>query len=73
VVVLLDREQGGEKEASMAGLRLHSLIPFKSKGIHWLKEDLSPIEYEIITQYLKDPDYFQKAEVQAEIIGVFKK
>ncbi len=67
VVVLLDREQGAEKEAKKLDVILHSLIPFKSKGIHWLKNDLNPIEYNIITEYLDNPNIFQTNSIQADI------
>lgn len=67
VLVLLDREQGGVEEAKKLGVKLHSLIPFKSKGIDWLKEDFSSTEYNILTDYLKNPHQFQQADVQVKI------
>ncbi len=65
VVVLLDREQGAAEVASQHGISLHSLIPFKSRGIEWLR--LSEIEYEVITEYLRDEKKYQDAEVQEEL------
>lgn len=70
VVVLLDREQGAAEVASQHGISFHSLIPFKSKGIEWLKTSLSEIEYEVITEYLRDEKKYQDAEVQEELYGV---
>ena len=67
VVVLLDREQGAAAVATQHGISLHSLIPFKSKGIEWLKNSLSEIEYEVITEYLQDEKSYQDAEVQKEL------
>ena len=67
VVVLLDREQGATEVASQHGISFHSLIPFKSKGIEWLKSSLSEIEYEVITEYLRDDKRFQDAKVQKEL------
>jgi len=67
VVVLLDREQGAGAVASQHGISFHSLIPFKSKGMEWLKNSLSEIEYEVITEYLRDEKKYQDAEVQKEI------
>ena len=67
ILVLLDREQGGVEEAKKRNIDLHSLIPFKSKGIHWLKEDLNSIEYKIITNYLDDPAKYQNIDLQTEL------
>lgn len=60
VAVLIDREQGGEEAAKKMGIRLHALIPFKKKGIEWLREYLSPFEYEIIKDYLQNPEKYQE-------------
>ena len=67
VVVLLDREQGAADVARQYGISFHSLIPFKSKGVKWLKTSLSEIEYEVITEYLRDDEKYQDAEVQKEL------
>jgi orotate phosphoribosyltransferase len=67
VVVLIDREQGAADVASKHGISLHSLIPFKSKGIEWLRSALSTNEYEVITDYLRDEKSFQNAAVQNEL------
>ena len=67
VVVLLDREQGAAEVASKHGISFHSLIPFKSKGIGWLKNSLSEIEYKVITEYLRDEKKYQDARVQEEL------
>lgn len=71
VVVLLDREQGAAEVASQHGISFHSLIPFKSKGIGWL--ELSEIEYEVITEYLRDEKRYQDAAVQKELYGLCSK
>jgi len=73
VVVLLDREQGAAEVASQHGISFHSLIPFKSKGIEWLKSKVSKIEYEVISGYLRDETKYQDAEVQKELYGVVLK
>jgi len=70
VVVLLDREQGAGEVASQHGSSLHSLIPFKSNGIEWLKNSLSEIEYKVITEYLRDEGKYQDAEVQKELYEI---
>ena len=67
IAVLLDREQGGEVEAKKHNVTLHSLIPFKSKGIDWLKDDFSEVEYRVITDYLNNPEKYQQKELQDEI------
>ena len=67
VVVLLDREQGAVEAASRCGITFHALIPFKSKGIGWLKNSLSDIEYAVISEYLRDESKYQDAEVQKEL------
>lgn len=67
VVVLLDREQGAEKSAIEQGVELHSLIPFKSKGIKWLSGVLASREREVITAYLENPGIYQDASMQAEL------
>lgn len=68
VAVLIDREQGGKETARKFGIRLHALIPFKQKGIEWLKEHLSPLEYEIIKDYLKNPERYQDESDRKKIL-----
>jgi orotate phosphoribosyltransferase len=41
VNVLLDREQGASERAKELGMSLHSLIPFKSEGLWWLRDKLA--------------------------------
>lgn len=67
IVVLLDREQGGAEKARSAGFQLCSFIPFATKGVHWLKEGISEIEYKTIIEYMVDPQKFQIADKQAEL------
>jgi len=67
VVVLLDREQGAEERARKVGIKLHALIPFKSKGIEWLKNCLTEIEYEIIKDYLSNPSKYQEESIQRHL------
>ena len=73
VVVLLDREQGAAEVAAQHGISFYSLIPFKSKGLEWLKNSLSEIEYEVISGYLRDEKKYQNAEVQKELYEVVLK
>jgi uridine monophosphate synthetase len=67
VVVLLDREQGASDIAKQHGIALHSLIPFKSKGIGWLADKMSSIELTIIEDYLENPEKYQNAELQDDL------
>lgn len=67
VVVLLDREQGAQEIASQNGIELHSLIPFKTKGLLWLSECMSDIEYQIISDYLINPNEFQDKKIQNDL------
>ena len=67
VVVVLDREQGAKELAKEYGIKLHSLIPFMSKGMPWLKNVLADREYEVIVDYLRDTEKYQDPRVQAEL------
>ena len=67
VVVLIDREQGAKEIAETNGMKLWSLIPFKTKGVQWLKDRMRPLEYEIITDYLKDEKKYQDQKLQNEL------
>lgn len=67
VAVVLDREQGGQDAAREAGIRLLSLIPFKSIGLPLLKGVMHKTEWEIVSRYLHDPSQFQDREAQKEI------
>ena len=67
VAVLLDREQGAAKMAEHLGLTLHSLIPFKTKGITWLREKMSLKEYSVIKDYLHNEKEYQNKERQEEL------
>ena len=71
VIVLIDREQGSKEAANKLGINLYSLIPFKTKGIHWLYEDnkLNEQEYADIVDYLDDPDKYQNENMQKKIMS----
>jgi len=59
VLVLFDREQGAVDEARSHKKNLRALIPFKSKGLQWLKDSFSEIEHDVISGYLDNPDKYQ--------------
>jgi orotate phosphoribosyltransferase len=67
VIVLFDREQGAADTAAAHGLKLHSLIAFRSKGVDWLKDKMSKEEYDVILSYLSDSSKYQVPEIQADL------
>lgn len=67
VVVVLDREQGGAEAALKLGIRLLSLIPFKSVGLPLLKPVMHEAEWDILRRYLENPDEFQDRTIQEQI------
>jgi orotate phosphoribosyltransferase len=67
VIVLLDREQGGQAAAEKEGIDLMSLIPFKTVGLALLEGLMEKVELETLRHYLDDPQHFQNKEVQAEL------
>lgn len=67
VAVVLDREQGGAGSAHDAGVKLLSLVPFKTVGLPLLQETMHSAEWDAISRYLEDPAQFQAAEVQADL------
>jgi len=68
VAVLFDREQGAEQRARDLGMNLHSVIPFKSKGIDWLRGKMSEEECRVIADYLSNDKKYQDKEVQKQLI-----
>jgi orotate phosphoribosyltransferase len=68
VAVVIDREQGGAEELKEAGLDVHSLIPFKTKGIYWLKDKLKKDEFELIKDYLKDDTKYQDEALREKLL-----
>lgn len=67
VAVLFDREQGAAANAQHYGMDLFSLIPFHTKGMDWLKDKMSPKEYEVICDYLDKPEEYQDMSVRKEL------
>jgi len=73
VIVLFDREQGAVEEAQKHGVKLYSGIPFKSKGLMWLKGVWSDLEGEVVREYLENPDKYQKEDKQLELREIAEK
>lgn len=67
IVVLLDRQQGATSVAETYGVKLHSLIPFLDKGLCWLEDVMSDVEFQVIENYLIYPDHYQSVIVQKEL------
>lgn len=67
VVVLMDREQGAQEAARERGVRLHALIPFRSRGLSWLSTSFSEEEYQILTDYLDHPEKYQDPMLQKQL------
>ncbi len=67
VIVLLDREQGGQAAAEKHGIQLLSLVPFKTVGLPLLEGAMEKVEWETLRRYLDDPEKFQDKTVQAEL------
>lgn len=67
VAVLLDREQGAAEKAASLNITMHSLIPFKTKCIAWLKERMTDEEYNVIKDYLHNEKEYQSKQKQDEL------
>lgn len=70
IIVVLDREQGAEKIAKKNRINLHSLIPFASKGLPWLKDVFADQEYKVIIDYLYNPRKYQDPSMQKELLEI---
>ncbi|MDE1825143.1 MAG: hypothetical protein KGH61_02460 [Candidatus Micrarchaeota archaeon] len=72
IFVLLNREQGADAIAAKLGYTIHSVIPFISKGLEWLKGPLEQNEYNTIIDYVRHPDSFQSELMQQSLVAVAK-
>jgi orotate phosphoribosyltransferase len=70
VLVVLDREQGGRQAAEQEGIRLLSIIPFKTVGLPLLKDVMHPTEWDVINRYLEDSTPFQTESEQKRIAAL---
>jgi orotate phosphoribosyltransferase len=62
VAVIINREQGAAARAAEHNIALHALIPFKSRGIEWLKQSFSALEYIVLKDYLSDCTPYQNKD-----------
>lgn len=67
VAVIFDREQGADVVAIQNGMKLHSIIPFLSRGLGWLKDSWSNVEGEVVADYLKNNRLYQTQEKWEEL------
>ncbi len=67
VVVLLDREQGAAEAARVRNVRLHALIPFRTRGLSWLSPVLSEEEHRVLADYLDSPEHYQLPGIQQKL------
>ncbi|MFH1325257.1 MAG: hypothetical protein ABIH49_00605 [archaeon] len=73
VAVVLDREQGGAEEAKKYGMRLHSLVKFKTQGLEYLEEAMHPGEFVLIADYQQNPERYQNRDMQKEVLEMAAK
>ena len=59
VAVVIDRQQGAEEIAEEHGISIHALIKFR-EAIEWIKDMMEEEEYEIVVEYLNNPEKYQK-------------
>lgn len=67
VAVVIDRQQGAEEVARQHGIKLHALIKFK-EAIKWTKDMMSGKEYQIVVDYLENPEKYQDEEKRKEML-----
>ncbi|MBC7129295.1 MAG: hypothetical protein H5T45_06165 [Thermoplasmatales archaeon] len=61
VAVIIDRQQGAEEAASKHGVKIYSIIKFRD-NIEWLRDEMGREEYEVIVDYLGNPEKYQDEE-----------
>ena len=72
VIVLLDREQGAVETAKKSGMNLFSVIPFRTKGVPWLKDQMNPKEFDVITDYLSNEQKYQYPDMRKALKALVK-
>lgn len=67
VCVVVDRLQGGLDLIRRGGISLHSLVQLTPTRLDTLRPFLEGPEYEVIAEYLADPDKFENPAVQKKL------
>jgi len=62
IAVILDRHQGARQRARDLNLRLHCLIDIVYDGLLILRDSMSDEEYSIVSDYLTDPEGFERPQ-----------
>lgn len=70
VLVVVDREQGGEEAAQEHGFSLRSVLRLQSEGLDALRERLAPVEYDMVKAYFEDPAAFQDPGEQRRLAAM---
>jgi orotate phosphoribosyltransferase len=71
VAVIIDREQSCEKERERNELHVHSIIPLKTKGIYWLKDQIQESQFNLIKDYLDNDKKYQNPGERKVILKEF--
>ncbi|HIH17914.1 MAG TPA: hypothetical protein HA282_04020 [Nanoarchaeota archaeon] len=72
ILVVFDREQGAQAKADQEGMSLNSLVKFKGQALEWLMEEMEEYEHSLVSDYLENPELYQDAEVQQELLKELK-
>jgi orotate phosphoribosyltransferase len=70
VLVVVDREQGGSEAAASHGFALHALLRLRTECLPLLRDQLAPVEHEIVSSYLDDPTPFQDPVEQKRLAAI---
>ena len=60
IAVIVDRQQGARERAKDLNIRLHSLIDLIDEGLPSIKDLMSEDEYQIVSEYLTNPNGAKK-------------
>ncbi len=71
VFVILDREQGGKELLKDYGIELYALVYFR-ENLKDLEEVMNEKEFEIINDYLENPEKYQTKNVQEKLKKIAK-
>lgn len=72
IIVVYDREQGAERicKDPLVNMELFAFVPFASKGIYWLKNDMHPEIFRLVVDFMKNQEAYQTPEKQKEAIEI---
>jgi len=70
VCVVVNRLQLTQDELEKQGVNLYSLVDFTADSLQELKSLLHPVEYHVISNYLRNPAEFQSDEIRTEIMSL---